>query len=568
MIKQKLYVSFRRPVKQAVRKIIDKITTSFELRSKQNVVAVIDDRKWPESRRAIEEAVVVLIVIDDYWLKADDEYGRRLIDSEGDNVRRELRHALDLEAKTGLPIIIPITVDEASMPPRDVLPADLGPLTEKQSFNVNSGNDADLDRLCSSINEALETRNKSNRVTRPQGYADSPDIQVDWVSIKNFRGFKSIEIDFTPESTLSGNWTCISGINGAGKSTILQTIALLLLGPKKVMELGGRRMSAMRHRGTNDFSEASHLKARVQLFGKSKVLEMVIDESGPRLGVDNFSRSANTEGLLFVAYGASRNLSDSLDRHEDLSEETQGVISLFDPMAQLRSARLLFDGEFGRNKKSDRSLVTSRELFQRLFEQIFDEAVSIGSDGGLKSMEFNSGTSLIQVFDLPDGYRSTAAWLADLCVRWVSLNPNTGTSPSDIEGIVLIDELDLHLHASLQRGIVPRLREALPNVQWIITSHAPLILASFDRNEMVALDQDVDSGYRVPKEQIYGFSADQIFDYILQTSPASELSENLINDRSNTRQTELHQALGTIEDSDVRKERLGRIKRRISNFKK
>lgn len=576
MKNQYVYVSYRQPATKSVRRIIDKITASFDLRTKHNVIAVMDDREWPESRRAIDDAALVLVVIDENWLKADDEYGRRLIDSDHDRIKKELLHALEMESKAGWPIVCPVIVGRASMPPRDALPRELWALTDKKQIRVDD--DLDLDKLEVRISEILDEQ-KLSSFTAPRGEVSARDIQIDWLSIKNFRGFRSIDIDFTPESTLSGNWTCVSGINGAGKSTILQAIALLLLGPKNVMELGFRRLSAMQRKGGGGnleeyFLEDTHLRAGVRLFGKSKTLELVIDRQGPKLEFDKPSQSAGLEGLLFLAYGASRNLSDSLDRHDDLSEETQGVISLFDPMAQLGSARALFDGDFGRAKKANHQLESSRKLFQNILELVFDDAVSVNSvsDTKTNSMKFLSGKSLIEVFDLPDGYRSTAAWMADLCIRWLVLNPNSGTSPSDIQGIVLIDELDLHLHASLQRGIVSRLRKALPNVQWIITSHAPLILASFDRNEIVALDQDMESGYRVPREQIYGFSADQVYNYIFHISPVSELSEIKIgeigSDESNARLAELKRALGTIDDSEARQRRLERIKSRISNLKK
>ena len=174
--------------------------------------------------------------------------------------------------------------------------------------------------------------------------------------------------------------------------------------------------------------------------------------------------------------------------------------------------------------------------------------------------------------DLADGYRSSVAWMADLCLRWVRSNPNTDISLEKVQGIVLIDELDLHLHASLQRVIVPRLRQAMPNIQWIVSSHAPLILASFDRKEMIALDDEDETGYRILKDQIYGYTTDQVYDYVLNTPPSSEVSEHTLDSIASlpagNRLSELDRTLGSEHGDVSRTDRMERIRSRIKNYKK
>src|SRR5207244_12824247 len=62
-------------------------------------------------------------------------------------------------------------------------------------------------------------------------------IVLESVSISNFKNIESLEIDFTQESTLVGNWTCIAGINGAGKTSILQAICLIMRSEEHTSEL-------------------------------------------------------------------------------------------------------------------------------------------------------------------------------------------------------------------------------------------------------------------------------------------------------------------------------------------
>jgi hypothetical protein len=92
--------------------------------------------------------------------------------------------------------------------------------------------------------------------------------------------------------------------------------------------------------------------------------------------------------------------------------------------------------------------------------------------------------------DLSDGYRNLVGIVVELARRSMTLNPHR--SPGDalnVTGVVAIDEIDLHLHPSWQRSVLPGLRDAFPNVQLIVTTHSPQVLASVRSNdEVVSLD--------------------------------------------------------------------------------
>ena len=105
-----------------------------------------------------------------------------------------------------------------------------------------------------------------------------------------------------------------------------------------------------------------------------------------------------------------------------------------------------------------------------------------------------------------------------------------GWDPKNIEAIVLIDEIDLHLHPTLQRALVPRLRKALPKVQWVVTTHSPLVLANFDVNEIVALDRNEVDHIRPLDRQIMGFSTDQIYEWLMGTRPTGVAIEEVMQE--------------------------------------
>ena len=156
----------------------------------------------------------------------------------------------------------------------------------------------------------------------------------------------------------------------------------------------------------------------------------------------------------------------------------------------------------------------------------------LGQIGGSSSapLSFRRGGAALETLDLPDGFRSTVAWLADLCIAWHEGGSRRSRDPADIVGIVLIDEIDLHLHANLQRSLVPRLRAVLPKVQFIVTTHSPLVLSSFDRRELVIFDRDNEAGIRELNRQLFGLSMDDIYQWLMDTSPESPVMEAMLHD--------------------------------------
>ena len=90
---------------------------------------------------------------------------------------------------------------------------------------------------------------------------------------------------------------------------------------------------------------------------------------------------------------------------------------------------------------------------------------------------------------LSDGQRSMTALAADIALRCVQLNPHlAGQAPSETEGVVLIDELDLHLHPNWQRVIVRNLTILFPKLQFVTTTHSPFIVQSLDGQGLINLD--------------------------------------------------------------------------------
>jgi predicted ATP-binding protein involved in virulence len=109
-----------------------------------------------------------------------------------------------------------------------------------------------------------------------------------------------------------------------------------------------------------------------------------------------------------------------------------------------------------------------------------------------------------------DGVINHTGMVAELAYRCIMLNAHNGINAiNNSRGVVMIDELDLHLHPNWQRHVVDDLKNAFPNIQFIVTTHSPYIVQSLDGGELINLDviADVD-----PKE----LTVDQVSTYIMQ----------------------------------------------------
>ncbi len=366
------------------------------------------------------------------------------------------------------------------------------------------------------------------RLLREDAPVEPRTLTVERLEIRNFKSIKSLVIDLAQPSSLSGTWTCIAGINGAGKSSILQVICMLLLGEKLVAELGRERLKRMlRREGAERFETELTLVLRDG--EQRRTLYLPINENGVD-GSKLYSHPdysympecwERLQKQVLVSYGASRNLSEYKDsRYSSLSRHVQRQMSLFDPLAQIASVDVLLEGG---NGTTTAVLKTLRNLLGRVLQGELAPSAENGS-----RMSFDERGTAVEALDLPDGFRSTVAWLADLCSAWHQTAPAEETEscdPAKIRGIVLLDEIDLHLHPRLQRGLVPRLREALPLVQFIVTTHSPLVLSSFDRAELVVLDRDAEEGVRELDRQIFAFSTDQVYQWLMDTPPQSTVIE-------------------------------------------
>lgn len=339
-------------------------------------------------------------------------------------------------------------------------------------------------------------------------------------------------------------WTVLIGENGTAKTTILQSIALAAAGSQQVNTLGRPIVKHLRDRRSDEpmrihaefaftprsLEDASahplvgatslgiRLQSAVWLREGSTSLEARASyvRAGLEVPTDdplNAARSVHTHLWFVAGYGISRSLPDSgYDPVLDLPSIDR-LQPLFDSRAQLASSS--FANHFLK-KDVERGLKPGTT--SRLYSSMLNKAIKLGGkallpdisklelrgQGGAKSagsliesdrfyQRMGSTEQRIAGVALSHGYQSTFAWIADL-IGHVLLEARVPVETTEMEGLVLIDEIDLYLHPAWQATFITALRRVFPKMQFVSTTHSPVVLAELAPHEIVRLIVDEATG--------------------------------------------------------------------------
>lgn len=140
-------------------------------------------------------------------------------------------------------------------------------------------------------------------------------------------------------------------------------------------------------------------------------------------------------------------------------------------------------------------------------------------------LDDSNGTTY-SIEQLSDGYKTSLAMVMDIASRAVEANPHMGKDALNSEGIVLIDEIELHLHPSWQQHIIPDLKRTFPNIQFICTTHSPQVLSTVKQQSirLITNEGDILTGEEV-RAHTYGAHSYLIMEDLMKVSPDPRLPE-------------------------------------------
>ncbi len=322
--------------------------------------------------------------------------------------------------------------------------------------------------------------------------------------------YGKIEKVVLPIDSKKNQWVFLTGKNGSGKTNLLRAIATFL---------GNRLLSKQEIENNMDFYIQMDLVFQNDLFilerslnndvrGKKRPVVQGLAMYGPyrldivkdRVGRKRFNQSLNKKGSFESLFGVGKPLL-SIDKQFELWKT-------------------------GNSK--ERQLFEKREYYiKSVLIDIVDDLIDIrfkNEDKKLTKYVFEdegNGEYLLDWNDLSSGTKSTIAMIGDILIRLYDQQRDI-FDPAELRGIVIIDEIDLHLHPKAQKDLVINLTKTFPNIQFIVSTHSPIPLLGANKNSRFFNVKKVNDNIQINR-------LDHIENYIKELLPNALLTSDLFN---------------------------------------
>lgn len=410
-------------------------------------------------------------------------------------------------------------------------------------------------------------------------------MYINQVEITNIRSVKHFSMDFKSHA----GWHVLIGDNGAGKSSIIRSIALCLLGEDNAkalssfedfsnwlppdIEKGSIVVKAIRD---NNFDMPTYAQGRatvnfnieIETLENSKGRANVTGKTSPSNAL--WGKHSSVNGWFFSAYGPFRRLRGGTDvfAHIGSSRPRLGacLTAFRDDFALTQLTAWLKDLALDAQKKAKAKqtldsiikFINSAKLLPGnaiLLDDIDSDGIKLKDSNGVK----------VSLFEMSDGYRSVLSMTIDI-IRFLieiygvdKVFSSEKQTQINLPGVILIDEVDAHLHPTWQARIGQWFIDYFPNIQFIVTTHSPLICRAAENGSIWRLaapgNQEVSGQITgIERERlIFGNVLDAYGTEIFGKSPVrSEASKDKLEKLG---RLNMMAALGTIKPEED-KERL------------
>ncbi|MBI1307077.1 MAG: AAA family ATPase [Bacteroidetes bacterium] len=302
-------------------------------------------------------------------------------------------------------------------------------------------------------------------------YETQKPRKIKEIIIDNYGPIKHIEITNIP---FSSQWIFFTGENGTGKTSILRSLATSIC---------SRKITSEEHSSEGTFA------TRISLYtSESETI------SYGRNG-NNISDEKNILLSGFASYGQSRlktnhaglssKIFKSVSNHELFQSLFNDDAYLIDLQSQFEKWRTNKESLFDFNKRKDYIKEILIDILPNLYDILFNDTIGDipvtsyiekdSEDNEFRKVTFNK---------LASGLKSMIAMIGDILIRLYEQQPNI-FDPAEFTGIVLIDEIDIHLHPKLQKILVEQLTKTFPNIQFIVTTHSPIPFLGAPKNSQI-----------------------------------------------------------------------------------
>ncbi|MGI8580748.1 MAG: AAA family ATPase [Chitinophagaceae bacterium] len=332
------------------------------------------------------------------------------------------------------------------------------------------------------------------------------------IRLKDFRKFDNKEFSFDPQ------FNVLIGENGSGKTTILEALSVAINSYISVIE--GRNVRPIRKEDIRRISFEYSIETKLETAVSVKaILEnqrdwvwtvgrpykdwgfMRSDDKPIKAIAKEYMAILSSDGgkeiilPLFNYLGSGRLWTESTERvkifpkgsrlegyHHCLS--SKGTFKRFAEWFKTMELSSLQGDEIstGNSQVVKKAIANVVEQWDNIYYDVREDMLMAekADNAKIKKLPFSY---------LSDGLRNIIGIVADIAYRCILLNPYLGHEATmSTPGVVLIDELDLHLHPNWQKTIVPKLKDTFPKIQFITTTHSPFIVQALKNEELVDMD--------------------------------------------------------------------------------
>ena len=378
------------------------------------------------------------------------------------------------------------------------------------------------------------------------------------LKLHNYRMFEDLELNLDPKFTL------IIGKNGAGKSSVLEAAALsastLFYKLDGVNKPGFKKTDPHQkyfslgsnvdvqsqypvHVGASGFVDSKNISWTRSLNSSTGSITIIDAKEMSSISEAYQNRLQNGDPDLILPiisyYGTGRLWDFHREKRDDAfkhNTRTSGYIDCLDGTANIKLMMNWFKKmTIEKYQRQELHLEEPSEL--KTVYQAMSECLTYFTGYVDVKIQYNLNTNDLDVYYndgdfrikmplsiMSDGYKEIISIVADIAYRMAVLNPQLSDRIlTETDGIVMIDEIDLHLHPAWQQKIINALISIFPKVQFLFTTHAAAVIGSIDSNHIRILES---GNIKLAGSQTYGKDANSI---LCEIMGAEERSQEICN---------------------------------------